>query len=122
MKKIAKIIKLLKNKDIFLYIIIIFIGFIVYTIDIDVKNSDKCVILFNNKKIIKDISVDSIIDFDNVVIEIKNKKVRVVKSNCPDKLCVKTGFIQKQTEFIICVPNNLKITIGEENNIDGISW
>jgi hypothetical protein len=122
LKTIAKIIKSLKSKDVFLYIVIFFIGFIVYTKDINIKNSDKCIILFNNKKIIKDISVDSTIDLNNIVIEIKNKKVRVLKSNCTQKICVKTGWIEKYTEFIICVPNNLKITIGEENNLDGISW
>lgn len=54
-------------------------------------------------------------------IEIKNRKVRVIKSNCPRKLCMKK-IIQNPGEEIICVPNNIIVRI--ENNgeeIDAVS-
>jgi hypothetical protein len=110
------------NKDILIYIIIIVIGVLIYLSDNKVSQNNNCVILKNGRKIIRNIEKNCIIDLEDIVIEIKDKKVRVLESNCPDKLCVKTGWIEKNTDFIICVPNNLKITIGEANYLDGISW
>ncbi len=46
-----------------------------------------------------------------LIIQIKNKKVRVIKSSCPLKICVKTGWISSQGESIICVPNKVIIKI-----------
>lgn len=46
-----------------------------------------------------------------MVVEIKGKKVRVKKSECPRQLCVKTGWIQHTGEVIICVPFKTVIEI-----------
>ena len=48
------------------------------------------------------------------LIRIKDKKVRVIHSQCPQKICVKTGWISKSGEFIICVPNKIVIKIDGE--------
>ncbi len=53
-------------------------------------------------------------------IEIKNGKIRMVFSPCPDKLCMKQGFIGNRGESIVCVPNRIVIKIKGEN-IDGIT-
>ena len=44
-------------------------------------------------------------------IQIKDKKVRVTHSDCPQKICEKTGWINKTDEFIVCVPNKVVISI-----------
>lgn len=54
----------------------------------------------------------------DTVIEIKNRRVRVVSSACPNKLCVHQGFIKKGS--IICLPNRVIITIGV-NSVDAIT-
>ncbi len=46
-----------------------------------------------------------------MVIEIKDKKVRVKKSECPRQLCVNIGWIQHTGEAIICVPFKTLIEI-----------
>ena len=45
------------------------------------------------------------------VIVIKNKKVYMKKSDCPDKLCEKMGKISHVGETIVCLPNKIIITI-----------
>ena len=50
------------------------------------------------------------------LIKIKNHKVRVTHSDCPEKICVKTGWIHKTGEFIVCVPNKVVIKIDGEKN------
>ena len=46
-----------------------------------------------------------------MVVEIKGKKVRVKKSECPRQLCVHIGWIQHTGEAIICVPFKTLIEI-----------
>ncbi|MCX7668387.1 MAG: NusG domain II-containing protein [Atribacterota bacterium] len=42
-------------------------------------------------------------------VMVKNGKVWVVFSPCPDKTCVKMGKIPDNTDFIACVPNRVVI-------------
>uniref|UniRef100_A0A7C3YTL5 NusG domain II-containing protein n=1 Tax=candidate division WOR-3 bacterium TaxID=2052148 RepID=A0A7C3YTL5_UNCW3 len=56
----------------------------------------------------------------NSIIEIKEGKVRMKYSPCPDKLCMKTGYIKNRGESIICVPNRVVIRI-RGDDIDGIT-
>lgn len=54
----------------------------------------------------------------DTVIEIKNSRVRVISSACPNKLCVHQGFIKRGS--IICLPNRVVITIGV-SSVDAIT-
>ena len=46
-----------------------------------------------------------------MLIEIKGKKIRVKKSECPRQVCVNVGWIQFTGENIICVPYKTIIEI-----------
>jgi len=46
-----------------------------------------------------------------MVVEIKDKKLRVKKSECPRQVCVNIGWIQHTGEAIICVPFKTLIEI-----------
>ncbi len=49
------------------------------------------------------------------IVEIKDGKVRMKDAPCPEKLCVKEGWIESGS--IICLPNRVSITIsGSDNN------
>ena len=45
------------------------------------------------------------------IIEIKNKKVRCIEANCPDKICVSHGELHDDidNDMIICAPHKLSI-------------
>jgi hypothetical protein len=45
------------------------------------------------------------------VIEIKDHKVRILDSPCPNKLCIKQGWVENGA--IICVPNRVTVMIGD---------
>ena len=49
---------------------------------------------------------------DYNTIEIKNKKVRCIDANCPDKICVNHSFLNDDidNDMIICAPHRLMIT------------
>ena len=44
-------------------------------------------------------------------LEISGGRVRMVDSACPDKLCVRTGWISRPGESIVCLPNRVVIEI-----------
>lgn len=57
-------------------------------------------------------------------IEIKGKRVRVVDSPCDKKICVRTGWIDKPYQTIICVPNRIVVRLlgsGDKDKLDGIT-
>jgi hypothetical protein len=46
-----------------------------------------------------------------MLLEIKNDKLRVKKSDCPRQVCVNIGWIQHMGEAIICVPFKASVEI-----------
>lgn len=62
---------------------------------------------------------------------IKDEKVFIEEANCPDKLCIRRGFISRENESIICLPNKLVVRIVQANDsskkendtgLDVIQW
>jgi hypothetical protein len=48
--------------------------------------------------------------FSNVV-EVAGGRVRVLEADCPDKLCVRQGWISRDGESIVCLPHKLVVTV-----------
>jgi hypothetical protein len=56
--------------------------------------------------------------FGDVRIQIRDGKVGVVSAECPNKVCVRTGWRSLAGESIICVPNRVLVKIlGERSNV-----
>lgn len=57
-------------------------------------------------------------------VEVRPGSIGILSANCPDKLCVKQGFINTSVLPITCLPNRLVIQIrkseatGNQDNID----
>lgn len=114
--------KFIKKSDIIIIISIIIIASIFYFINTKFINSEKNIkaeITINNeKKYIVDLNEDKIFylnENQNIMFEIKNKKIRFESSDCPDKICVKTGFIGKKGQSAVCLPNKVSIKIISDN-------
>lgn len=59
-----------------------------------------------------DIDIDKhyTIEVDNGLmhIEVKNSRYRVYDVDCPDKICEKVGWVEKNSStLIVCLPNNI---------------
>jgi len=44
-------------------------------------------------------------------VEVKDGRVRVFDSPCPNKTCVSRGWVEGPGETIICIPNRVSITV-----------
>ncbi len=92
------------------------------------SGSVKAEILINGE-IKKTVSLDenkifSLDELPNVKFEIKNNKIRFLDSDCPDKICINTGFIGTAGQTAVCLPNSASIKIVTETtnaeNVDTV--
>ena len=54
-------------------------------------------------------------------VEVNGGSVRIVESSCPDKYCVKRGWISSAGETIICVPYEVIIYFNSRTSLDAIT-
>lgn len=120
----GKILKFIKFMDFVVISIVLLLSIITFFI----KNSDaeKRFYLFIEDKKIKLPIEDKIIDLKeygkNVLIEVKGAKIGFIQSDCQDKICIRTGFIDDCGESAVCLPNKVAVQIEcEENEFDAIS-
>ncbi len=129
MKRIVK--SYFKKSDLLIYFFIVLITglFLIFPAQLtqnhnSVGKSKIVEISFNGKKFQYSLYLNKeiILKNGNIIIEIKDNRVRVKKSDCPDKLCVKKGWIKNPGEFIICMPNKMVIQITGDDNYDSITY
>ena len=42
---------------------------------------------------------------------IENGRAKMIDANCPDKLCIKEGWVKYTGQCITCLPNKLTVTV-----------
>ena len=65
----------------------------------------------------KNQTIDLGLEYGNI-IEVRDGKVGIINADCPDKTCVKTGFISRSGQISVCVPSKLIIKIVGEGSYD----
>ena len=51
-------------------------------------------------------------------VEIKDGKIRVKDADCPDRICVNTGWLSSAAIPIVCLPNHLVIEFKDSGETD----
>jgi hypothetical protein len=90
------------------------------------KGTENIALITQDGKILKQLDLTTAQDETFVLdvnghykLEILNKKLRIVEADCPDKVCVATGYIGKAGQIIVCLPNKLAIEIkGQKKEVD----
>ena len=57
----------------------------------------------------------------NLRIEVKDGRVAVTESDCPDKICVNTGFVSGRGRTIVCVPERVAVVLSGEGEADVVA-
>ena len=86
------------------------------------KNSIKITVC-GREQGIYDLSCDQIIRIGETnVCEIRDGQVRMIEADCPDQLCVHQKAISRTGESIICLPNQVVVSVqgSKESELDGI--
>jgi len=56
------------------------------------------------------------------VVEVAGGRVRVLDADCPDRLCVRQGWIRYDGESIVCLPHRLVVSIrGGGQDLDAVA-
>ena len=91
------------------------------------EEGETAIVYYEDIEILKiDLNIDSeyIVDGElgDVVIEVKNKKIRVKRENSPKNICSKEGYIGDSSRTLICLPNKIVIKIVGDTEIDGVVY
>ncbi|MGI6576035.1 MAG: NusG domain II-containing protein [bacterium] len=59
----------------------------------------------------------------NSILEVGQDKVRLIKSPCPDHICIAMGWVSTPGQVIVCLPNRVVVRIegDEAPELDGIA-
>lgn len=111
-------------RDLAVIIILLFIAITAFIISniYTIGKSEYVQIMYNDQLITElplDTDTEYIPEFNkNIIIEIKSKKVHFKTSDCPDKICVNTGWLSRPGQTAVCLPNKLSIILKPAQNSD----
>ena len=117
-----------KNDIKLIGIILVIIIIIFILINTNNNKGNVVEVYYDNKLILeKDLNVDNTYVVEGylgeVEIEVKDRKVRVLKENSPRHICSKEGYISDSSKPLICLPNKIIIKITDkESDIDGVVY
>ena len=108
------------DKILILIVCLISIGFIVVR-KMNKNNYNYAYVYYENKEVLSiNLKINDTYKVNgyngDVIIEVKDKKIRVKEENSPLHICSRQGFISEGS--IICLPN--KIVIKLDNEVDGV--
>lgn len=102
-------------RDIILIVVILAVGVVLLIVTGNHgKAGSYAIVMVRNNEIARySLSTDGIytINGGTNTIEIKDGKVRMTEAECPNHLCVRQGWISFSGQSIVCLPNELSVTI-----------
>lgn len=81
------------------------------------RQTGSCVMISKDNEEIGTYSLkdDRVIDVgDGNRLEIKDGAVHMLYADCPDHICVHTGWIDQEHDMIVCMPNKVVVQIVEQ--------
>ena len=93
-------------------------------------NMDVTAIIKKDDKVIRKINltnlekreVINISESDKVTVVAEKNRICFFESDCPDKICVRTGWLSHPGEIAVCLPNKIiiKLEQNRNQNVDGV--
>ena len=99
-----------------------------------IKGSENIAVIKREGKVIKTIDLNKVVSPQEFTLKtenghyntiaVKHNSIRIIDANCPNKICVKSGWISKPGDIIVCLPFKLIININAQSNdnIDGVTF
>jgi len=125
---------MLKKGDMILVIVLIvavFASFAGLRLFRNTGSTTKIAVITQNGKVVRKINLDKVQgseriqisgEYDEVILAEKGR-IRFESANCPDRVCVKTGWLSQKGDAAVCLPNRTIIKIeGEKENVDGVAY
>ncbi len=76
-------------------------------------------VITQNGQIIERIDLDAVSESREImlpgkykeIVEVEKGRIRFKEADCPDKICVKTGWLEEAGDTAVCLPNRAVVTI-----------
>ena len=86
------------------------------------KDGRVCSVLYD-RQVVMTVPLDqdqvfSLEGLPQVVFEVRGGRAAFIHSDCPDQICVHTGFIGESGQLAACLPNRVALRIGGEGGGD----
>jgi hypothetical protein len=111
----------IKKLDLILIAILVFV---IFSFMPGKKSGDKKLFLIdgeNRKEIPLENNLIKLKD-DNVLLEITEKGGRFIESDCPNRICITSGWVDSCGEAAVCVPNKYALVMEcREQKYDAVS-
>lgn len=111
--------------DLILVVSVIIIAFALFFFYYSGESGEYVVVNINGIEVERhSLKIDGTFSLNNGsnILVIQDGKAYLIEANCPDKLCVKQGKIDKTGQCITCLPNKLTVTIvGGNKGVDLVS-
>ncbi|MCR4726059.1 MAG: NusG domain II-containing protein [Clostridia bacterium] len=121
MKKRKEKYALFRAPDLLILLIVLcLIGGTLFLIFSPEKGSAAEVYVEGRKVATLPLNQDKVLSLDHLKIIVSGGKVWVEESDCPNKICEKTGKISKKGQAIVCLPNKVAIRISGKGEVEAI--
>ncbi len=86
-----------------------------------IKQKDKVIKKINLSNL-ENREIFNILGMHKVSIVAEKNRICFLESDCPDKICVKTGWLSHSGEIAVCLPNKIIIKLEQDKNqnVDGV--
>ena len=117
----------LRYGDYIVIVMIIIVAVLFVVLFYDNNTNEKIAIISQNDIVLDRIELDKISERYVItysgkypgIIEVNNKKIRFSHADCPDQVCVNTGWIDKPGQIAVCLPAGVIIKIeGAQTDVD----
>ena len=113
-----------------MFIFIILISILFFTLNFFVPNGNTVLVTKNGTEIYR-INLEKIespytLNLDdeyNISLLLEQDGVSFIHSDCPDKICIKTGKISKPYQTAVCLPAKVCVKIiNQKSSVDAVTW
>ncbi|HOM01710.1 MAG TPA: NusG domain II-containing protein [Acetivibrio sp.] len=126
---------MLKKGDLFIF------GFVIILIAVSFfgvslyknsgKNTNKIAVIIKDNQEIQRIEIDAVNEPMEIMISgeyndiilVEKGRIRFKEADCPDKVCVNTGWLTEKGDMAVCLPNKTMIKIeGQSSDVDIVTY
>lgn len=86
------------------------------------NSNHRIAVITQNQKVVERIDLDAVTQTRDIklpgnyheIILVEKGRIRFKQADCPDKICVNTGWLTKPGDVAVCIPNRAVVKIEDE--------
>lgn len=118
----------LKKGDVLIFSVLSVICILLFLVPLFKGGGDTVATVWLEGKKEKEINLSAVtedyeIKINHCVLSVGKGKIGFLSSDCPDKLCVKSGFLSKNGDTAACLPNKVVVKLeNRKERLDAVAY